>query len=189
MGKGGSGRSVASSKAIPVTQAETDSIFDYTTSRYVQINSALRQGDALAAKDRPVAANLDSAIEKSTLPAGTTLYRGSSLEALGLEGSIKNMSASDVSALVGKKITDKAYVSTSKDSAVASRFSGQSMATKGNVEFVINTKKRAKGLDVGSNSNFGGKEAEVILPRGAQFTVTAAKRRLNKLTVYVDYGA
>lgn len=182
---GGSGKSPNTTK---FSQKELDNaVFEYTTSRYMDINGGLRDGKVLNKSNRDIANKLDYAINNSTIKDGTTLYRGTTLESLGLSGSVKNLKVSDLKNLEGKTITDNAFMSTSTSQKSASIFSGRSMNTSGNVEFVINVNGNKKGLNVGKNSNFGDKENEVLLPRNANLKVTKVKRRLNKLTVYVDY--
>lgn len=169
-----------------ISKTESDAVFDYTTSRYEKINGSLRSGGKMSAKDSATAKSLDSAIGKSNLKAGTTLYRGTSPEAMGISKSIKSMSSKDVKSLVGKTITDKAYVSTSKSKDAANVFSGRGK-NSGSVIVTIKTKGSKKGLDVGGNSNFGSKESEVIIPRNAKMKITSARRSLNKLYVEVEY--
>jgi len=169
-----------------ISSIEKDSIFEYTTSKYEQINYALRNGKSLGSKNESIVKNLDSAIEKSKLASGTKLYRGTSPEALGIDKDIKKMSAEDVKALIGKTISDNAYTSTSTEEKSASIFAGRG-EKRGNVKIVYTTKGKKKGLTVGGNSNFGERENEVILPRNAKCKIVNAKRMLNTLTVYVEY--
>lgn len=176
----------AEQKINNISSVERDSIFEYTTSKYEQINSALRNGKSLNNKNESIVKNLDSAIGKSELPSGTKLYRGTSPEALGIDKDIKKMSAEDVKALIGKTISDNAYTSTSTEEKSASIFAGRG-EKRGNVKIVYTTKGKKKGLTVGGNSNFGERENEVILPRNAKCKIVNAKRMLNTLTVYVEY--
>lgn len=140
----------------------------------------------MSAGDRKTSAGLDSAIGKSHLAGGQTLYRGSSPEALGINKSVKNMSAADLKGLIGKTITDKAYMSTSTSKKSANIFAGRGDSS-GSVIFRIKTTGKRKGLSVGSNSNFGNKESEVILPKNASLKITGVRRSLGKIYVEATY--
>lgn len=163
-----------------------NAVFEYTTSRYQTINKNLRNEKSLTKKDTKLVNDLDSAIDNSSIPSGTVLYRGTSPEALGIKTNINKMTSADVKSLVGTTFTDKAYMSTSKSKAAASNFSGRGDYS-GKVNFIITTKGNKKGLDVGSNSNFGKKEKEVILPRNTKLKITKASRTANILTVHLEY--
>lgn len=189
------GRGASSSKRTKtnkasggLTDSEKEAIFDYTTSRYQSINESLRSGGSGNTKeDKEIVKELDKAINKSELKNGATLYRGSSVESVGLEKHVRNLTTQDVKSLVGKEITNKAYTSTTTSKQVSERFSGRSEKYDGTVNWVITAKGRKKGLDVGKNSNFGDKEKEVILPRNAKLKITKATKRAGTLTVYAEY--
>lgn len=184
------GRGAKSSKvtgARSLSNTEQNAIFEYTTSRYQQINGNLRDGKKISKNDQKIIESLDSAANKSTIPKGTELYRGTTAEALGIHKDIQNMTANDVKQLIGQTIQDKAYTSTSRNKESAKNFAGRGSKVNGNVNLVITTKSNTKGIDVKNNSNFGGKEQEVILPRNAKLTITGAKRKLGNLTVYAEY--
>lgn len=174
------------SASSELSKAEKNAVFVYTTSKYTSINGKLRKGKALNASEKNTVANLDNAMKKSKLSKDTTLYRGTSPEGLGINKNIREMSAADVKSLIGKTIKDSSYTSTSKNQKAADNFSGRG-DYKGNVKIVITAKKGRKALDVGNNSNFGDREQEVILPRGANIKITGARRMLGNLTVYAEY--
>ena len=184
MGRGKSGLS-GGGKNEGLTSAERDAVFDYTTSRYLQLNSALRSGKKMSKQDQKLDKNLESAMKKSKLDAGTTLYRGTNPDELGLNKSVKSLSQSEIKNLVGKTITSDAYTSTAKTRKAAENHAGRKL----NGEVVIEYKNRTKrnGIDVGNNSNFGANEKEVILPKNAKFKITGAKRRLGALYVTVEW--
>ena len=183
---GGRGSKSNSKSVGSIGGGESDAIFDYTTSKYVDINNNLRNGGN-GGENSDIVKNIDSAINKSTIKSGTTLYRGTSTEALGLNKSVRDLSADDIKSLVGKNIADKAYVSTSLKKNVADNFAGRSNNVDGKVNMIITTKGNKRGLEVGSNSNFGNKEKEIILPRGASLKVTKAQKRTGQLYVYLEY--
>lgn len=165
---------------------EKDAIFTYTTSKYESINGKLRGGSGMTQSEEGIVGSMDTAIRRSKLSQDTILYRGTSPEALGIQKDIRKMNTSEVKNLVGKTLVDAAYTSTTKNKKVAQNFSGRGEHS-GKVSIVIAAKKGRSALNVGSNSNFGDKEQEVILPRNAKIKITKARRERGNLTIYAEY--
>ena len=138
-------------------------------------------------EDAEIVRDIDNAIKKSTLNSGMILYRGSSPSVIGLQTDVRKMTPKELKPLIGKEITDKAFMSTSKVEEKANVFSGRGTKASGNVMLVITVDGNQNGVDVGENSNFGGNEFEVILPRNSKLKITNIKRYINKLTVFADY--
>lgn len=122
--------------------------------------------------DRAQIATIDSAIGSSELPEDTALYRGFTLSPRGVS-KVK----------VGQTITDKAFVSTSLNPAVAEQFSGATKGVKGSVIMRITAPKGTKALPMSTLSEWPG-EHEVLLPRGTTFKITTLKKKGG--VTYVD---
>lgn len=169
-GKFGSGGATASAKLTPKEKAYATS---YSGDDFLRINSELRAGKA----DDPAIQHLDSAVSKSPLPKGTTLYRGMSRDAakkLFANGEIKR----------GETISDPAFSSTSKYSSEAGS------RALGGVVLKIETGDNATGLDMDEHSS-NKAENEVLLPRNAKMTVlgvVAPKKLGDPVVVRVSYG-
>lgn len=134
------------------------------------LNEFLRgQRTEVRAEVRATVAHLDSAIAGSRINRPMTLYRGFTMEG-------RPPSASD---LVGMKVTDPAYYSTSTRREIAEGFSG---SLGQGVVMRIKVPAGTKGLAVhkvrtGSEFSEGGAtpEFEVLLPRGSSFRITSAR--------------
>ncbi len=170
-GTGGSG-----GKSMPkpkLTSKEKTYLSSYSGDDFFRLNKELRSGDS----DDPAVKLLDSAIAKGSVPAGTTLYRGMSIEAakkLFPDGNIE----------VGQTVSDKGFMSTSKSANVAQSWG------MGGVVLKINAKNGAKGLDLDGIAR-AGLEKEVLLPRDARVTVTRiskGKQVGSPVVVEVSYG-
>jgi len=152
-GKFGSGGGKASSKAR-LTPTEKTYLASYSGDDFLRVNKALRAG-----KDAgPAAQKLESAIAKSTVPKGTKLYRGLSKEGL------KSVIGGD-EIKVGQVISDKGFLSTSKDEAIAG------MNSIGGVKMIINVGDDQHGLDLDGISD-NDHEKEVLLPKNAKLKIT-----------------
>ena len=97
---------------------------------------------------------IDSAIAKGTLSKPATLYRGA--DATGMK--------------VGQTITEKGYLSTSREPTVAEEFVGSSEGTAKSAIMVI---KAPKGMNVGHMEALSvvPDEREVLFPRGTKYKV------------------
>ncbi|GKX29376.1 hypothetical protein SH1V18_18560 [Vallitalea longa] len=100
------------------------------------------------------------------------VYRGTSTDALGI---LKGTSPED---LVGKTITEKAFMSTSTNSYVANgTFSGNMIMT-------IKAPKGSKGLAVSAISQYSN-ESEVLFQCGQKMIISDAKFEDNLLNIVV----
>lgn len=159
------------SKSSRLTANEKSSLSTYSGDHFLDINSRLRKGEKADAEIQ----RIDSAIDKSTIPA-QTLYRGMSREAakkLFPNGEIK----------AGSVFSDKAFASTSTRKSIAG------MNSIGGVMLQIESPEGAKGLDMsGISSNK--QESEVLLPRNAKMQVVGTippKKAGEPVVVKVKY--
>jgi len=144
------------------TDSEVQSIRAYTNTFYETINNWLRldrdwqSNSSLASHIN----NIDSAIRKSSINEETTVYRGVSLESLGVK---------DVSELDGKVITEKGFMSTSTSERTARSFVNKlryQEDTPGVVVRMNIPKSRGLAMNVGNMSAQGGYENEILVSRG-----------------------
>ncbi|WP_324723838.1 DUF2213 domain-containing protein [Lelliottia sp. JS-SCA-14] len=133
---------------------EKTAISSYSGDNFLKLNSELRNGNT----SDPDISRIDSAVSKGQL-SGETLYRGISREdakKLFPNGEIKK----------GMVVSDKAFLSTSKEKKIAGMFS------IGGVMLEIDAEDGATGLDVtGMSSNKH--ESETLLPRNAKLEVSS----------------
>uniref|UniRef100_A0AAU6W3V1 DUF1073 domain-containing protein n=4 Tax=unclassified bacterial viruses TaxID=12333 RepID=A0AAU6W3V1_9VIRU len=161
-------------KPARLTSSEKSAVSSYTGDDFMRANAELRSGGEPDAQAKRV----DSAIEKSYLQSGQTLYRGMTREAakqLFPSGSIN----------AGDTISDKAFLSTSKSANVAGSIG------LGGVVLKIEVGDGQKGLDMQGLSR-NEYEKEVLLPRNAKMTVlgtVAPKNPGDPVVVRVAYGS
>lgn len=161
-------QSVFDYSGVEFTQDEVGALNDYVRTAYGEINRVLR-GDPAAVKGgqiifKPAIARLDAMIEKAPpVPVDMTVSRA-----------IKVTTARRLGVAAGMVLQDKGFVSTTLSKAVANDFHGQPVMV-----FDIKVVKGSKALSVPSVPGLmtlsAGVEAEVLLPRGAQFRVTKIK--------------
>lgn len=120
--------------------------------------------------------NLNSALNKASLPQDMTVYRGTSKSIL---GDLKGLSADD---LIGEEIIEKGYMSTSTSYDVASKQFG----TK-DVIMTIKAPKDAKGMDIAPTSIFA-EESEILFQSGRKMQILEAKEINEKLHITVKMG-
>jgi hypothetical protein len=144
----------------PLTKDERSALDGYSGTYYREINETLRGGspwtDLSPAELKAEIAHLDASINKGTLAAETTLYRGTSPAALG--GGIP---------AVGTTLSDKGFLSTSRSSNIAEAF--QNMST-GGVMMRITAPRGTRAADVSYHT--GGHEQELLLGRSTKLKVT-----------------
>ncbi len=145
-----------------ISQDEARAIRDYTGNMYYQnINSVLRGLDSGFDSGNCERANLiHSALSQSQIPCDCTVYRGTSLAAL---GEFQNLSNED---LVGHTIVDYGFMSTSLNS---------SDAFGGDIRLEISVPQGTNGAYVGYLSNCGHAESEVLLDAGQTMEITGAR--------------
>jgi len=170
-GEFGSGGSSSGKKKL--TSNEKSTLSSYSGDDFLRINSELREGN----DSDPSVQRLDSAIEKSPLTSGTTLYRGMSRES-----AKKLFPGGQITR--GMTVSDPAFASTSKSSSVAG------MIGLGGVVLKIETGANATGIDMTEHSR-NTHEKEVLLPRNAKMKVMGTippKSPGDPIVVRVSYG-
>lgn len=156
-----------------LTSDEKSTLSSYSGDDFLRVNKELRSGNS----SDPSVKRLDSAISKSPLANGTTLYRGMSKETakkLFPDGNITK----------GMTISDPAFASTSKSAGIASTIG------MGGVMLKIETGANATGIDMKGHSR-NEHEQEVLLPRDAKMKVvglTPPKSPTDPVIVRVQYG-
>ena len=149
---------------------------EYVDMGFKQVNADIRNRIAdkdMTPKDLQIKTGLDTLMaSKVAIPIPGILFRG-----------VKDTTAAAMGYRVGKVETDRAFVSTTKDSGLAKSWAYMNQQPDGGkqgVVFVIiaNPKLGIKGLDVsllqGINPQ-NGREQEIILPRGLSAVVTKIK--------------
>ena len=149
---------------------------EYVDMGFKQVNADIRNRIAdkdMTPKDLQIKTGLDTLMaSKVAIPIPGILFRG-----------VKDTTAAAMGYRVGKEETDRAFVSTTKDSGLAKSWAYMNQQPDGGkqgVVFVIiaNPKLGIKGLDVsllqGINPQ-NGREQEIILPRGLSAVVTKIK--------------
>ena len=126
-------------------------------------NDYLR-GGSYDERSRETAIRLESALSRSTVPNGTTLWRG-----MEIQGEVEGRQMRDA-LKVGAKINESAFMSASPSSAVAGGFSVDLHGGQP-VLFQLTT-KNAKGAYIAAKRN---DLPEYLLRNGATVTVTKVK--------------
>lgn len=145
-----------------LSKPQRDALSYYTYKGNVGFNAYLRGRtpadvpEEILAKAKAGIAAIDSALATSELPSAVTVFRGFSGSTL----------PDDLSTLVGKTVSDKAYVSTSLHPGNSEDFSDNGMQ----VFAEIRLPKGYNAAYVAAVSKFPG-EKEVLIPRGRSFRV------------------
>jgi hypothetical protein len=156
-----------------LTPTEKTHLSSYSGDDFLRVNKELRSGNS----SDPSVRHIESAISKSALSKGTTVYRGMTREAarqLFPGGEIKK----------GETISDPAFLSTSKSQSEAH------LRGLGGVVLKIEAGENAKGLDMTEHSRNPG-EKEILLPRNAKLKVvglTEPKSPTDPVIVRLSYG-
>ncbi|MGP1434829.1 MAG: ADP-ribosyltransferase [Catonella sp.] len=146
--------------------AELDSeeiyaLIKYTGDNYRNINDSLRGLDIMTDDNKMITEKLKTALDRASLPNNMTLYRGTSIEAL---GEYKNL---DPKNLLGKTINEKGFMSTSMNNSVAEETFLE------NMHMTIEAPKGSKGLDISPISQYP--ESETLFKSEQEIVITDAK--------------
>lgn len=197
------GRGASYNKTL--TNSQMDAIDYYVGGDGMFINQFLRNGEKLTEVDKRFIKDLDSVVD--TPVKDTTLYRSvdaqaifgsmSDLEYDNLRGAIvygnkdkfSQSALNKVKASVGKTITEKGYMSTTRSADIAEDWGSFSGSDKP-IVMKITTTKGVKGRDI-SNATKRAREAErsdpqkeTLLARGQKYTVDKVYSKNYK--IYVD---
>ncbi len=160
----GSGHAEQSPRKIQsigdLTDAQKKAIQKYTGDDYENINASLRGMDKLHPDNVETVETMKEALGNSSLPEDMTLYRGTSTAAL---GSLRNLPPEE---MVGKTFTEKGFMSTSKDPAVAEGFYSDMIMT-------VEAPKGSHALDIAPISEYD-TESEVLFNAGQEMVITSA---------------
>lgn len=174
-----------------LSKAEVRAVKNYTSSSYSSMNRQVA-GDKTYLnntneEERIYMAgsisSLDSALNKSSLPENTTLFRAVNVGRLSGAGSFgRNSTVDELKQLIGKKFIDPSFGSSSTDLDTAGDFS-----TSKRPILAIKAPKGTTGLWVGDNhadydnrrSSTGG-EHEFILARNRAYEITGVSKKKDK---------
>lgn len=171
-------RALAQQEAGKKVQHDEMSAFQmYTGFGHQGLNKTLRQGLSDLASYRTVVQHLDAVLHRLTVPNNVVTWRG-----IGNASPLGKMRVDDLRRLVGTRIDDAGYISTSTSRNIASNF-GSSVMLR------IHVPKGTRGVYVQNTSMSSHHENELILPRGTQFTVTGVSRDRGTTIVDVDVAA
>lgn len=193
-GNSSTGKYKSSGGSKSLTQDEKDAIEYYVSGDGMYINNFLRgrhgytEAD-MYSNDKELVKDLDNATNR-TLGTETTLYR--SVDATAVFGNITNIQYENLvdnivygdkqayklnsikgltDNAIGKTITDKGFMSTSKDYNVASEWGGFSGSDKP-IVLELKTKKSTKGVDVSyTDKNASTPQKEVLLARNQKYKI------------------
>lgn len=213
MGGRGASSVTASNK---FTDREQEAIDYYVSGDGMYLNNVLRGRDGmtmddLTTDDRATMAALDSALSKTVDDA--VLYRSVDASAIfgsdvdlydlqqevlyraysGAKGAYSQKKAAEINnkinSVVGKTMTDKGYVSTTRDASIAENWGGFT-GSENPVVMKIKTSKKTKGANVSKatenlrKSEKADPQKETLLARNQQYKIT--KVYAHNGTVYVD---
>lgn len=147
------------------TEEEKEGINEYVSSSYSGINTALRNNEVENYPDiKRIIENIDSAMEKSTLPEDTVCSRGTDFyELSGLWGHRPDWYEEEehLKSIIGKDAVVKSYTSTTKGEEALQQY-----ASKG-VEIIYDVKAGTHAIDIEkvSGRNAAKVEGELLLDR------------------------
>lgn len=152
-----------------LSEDEKAAVTIYTGNDYRNINASLRGQDTATAQNVQVIDTLTSALQDSQLSENMTLYRGTTIQALGSE--LMNLSPEE---LVGESFTERAFMSTSIRRSTARDFVLNYNYASGPMFMTIDARAGDHALDVSSISLVRD-ESEVLFNRDTSFTITRAE--------------
>ena len=170
--------------AMEDAEDPVDSIYNYTGEHYSSINHYLRTGDFVkpdkyfeqSKADREIS-ELDYAISSFTLSSPIQVYRASDTSIFGE----KNLSYEQLRSFIGRKVTDKGYMSTS----LLKSLPGE-QTVGGNVTYVVDV---PSGKGVGayiSKFSENSQEREFLIKRNGGYAVRDIQRdKDGHITVYM----
>jgi hypothetical protein len=187
-----------------VTKAEWDSVETYVSGDGMWVNNYWRGEDVgeLSSSDKKMLSNIEKATN-NRLGSDMELHRSvdaqaifgsmsdmqyeSLVDALGYGDTNRNSVAAKQRAMsvIGKTITEKGVMSTSKSSSVAENWGDFSGSSKP-VVLNLKTPKGARGLDVSRFDIKGDKQREVILGRNTKYRINKVYYKNGNVHVDAD---
>lgn len=153
--------------------AKIDALRQYTGSTYTEINNFNRTGDKnelimiTPQKLNQINKDLDEVIESSRTKESIVVHRGSTAK---LEDMFPQMKGLTDAQLLGMRVSDKTFMSTTASKTVAKQFST-------NTRFVIEVPEghAALPINLAYKSRYAS-EMEILLPRNSKFEITGMRR-------------
>ena len=155
-----------------LTLEQKEAFAKYTGDAYENINNSLRGLEEAINENQEIINIMKSTLDNASLPRDMVLYRGTSIEALGV---LKNLPPE---ALINKEIVEPGFMSTSTRQKVAQG------SFAGNVQMKIEAPRGSKALDIASVSHYGG-ESEILFNLGQKMQITAARKEAGILYITV----
>lgn len=151
-----------------LSKDEKAAVTIYTGDDYKNINDSLRGKDTATPQNAQVIDTLTNALQESELSENMTLYRGTSITALGSE--LMNLSPEE---LVGESFTERGFTSTSTDDYMARYFATNYNYNSRPMIMTIDARVGDHALNVTPISQHPS-EQEILFNRDTSFTITSA---------------
>ena len=178
-----------------ITQDEWDVLEDYVSGNGMDINNFLRQRNGLSigdmnASEKSRLSLMDEAMSKSELPKDQTLYRNVDASAVFDKSTLQKIrwgeySEDDLQEVVGKTITDKGFMSTTKDKEIAFGW-GDFTGSETPIVVEFETPKGTHGIDLGRFDIEGDEQKEILLDRGLSYDIKSVGTE--KMRFEDEYG-
>lgn len=152
-----------------LSKDEKAAVTIYTGDDYKNINDSLRGKDTATPQNAQVINTLTNALQESELSENMTLYRGTSITALGSE--LMNLSPEE---LVGESFTERGFTSTSTDDYMARYFATNYNYNSRPMIMTIDARAGDHALNVTPISQHPS-EQEILFNRDTSFTITRAE--------------
>lgn len=153
-----------------LSKIEKEAVTIYTGDDYKNINDSLRGKDTATEQNAQVINTLTNALQVSELSENMTLYRGTSIMALGAE--LMNLSPEE---LVGESFTERGFTSTSTDDYMARYFATNYYNSNSRpMIMTIDARVGDHALNVTPISQHPS-EQEILFNRNTSFTITRAE--------------
>lgn len=151
-----------------LSKDEKAAVTIYTGDDYKNINDSLRGKDTATPQNEQVINTLTNALQESELSENMTLYRGTSITALGSE--LMNLPPEE---LVGESFTERGFTSTSTDDYMARYFATNFNYNSRPMIMTIDARVGDHALNVTPISQHPS-EQEIMFNRDTSFTITSA---------------
>lgn len=178
-----------------ITQDEWDVLEDYVSGNGMDINNFLRQRNGLSigdmnASEKARLSLMDKAVSKSELSKDQTLYRNVDASAVFDKSTLQKIrrneySEDDLQEVVGKTITDKGFMSTTKDKEIAFGW-GDFTGSETPIVLEFETPKGTHGIDLKRFDIEGDEQKEILLDRGLSYDIKSVGTE--KMRFKDEYG-
>lgn len=165
-----------------ITKDEWEVLEDYVSGNGMDINNFLRQRNGLSVGDmndseKSRLSLLDKAMSKSKLPKDQVLYRSVDASAVFDKTALQKIrqgeySDNELQGFVGKTITDKGFMSTTKDKEIAFGW-GDFTGSESPIVLQLDTPKGTHGIDLKRFDIEGDEQKEILLDRNLSYKITS----------------